>query len=211
MAEYLREKAVQLVEDEGPEALTLRALADKARVFFTAPQYHFGSVAGLLAAVAEHGFSELRQQLERERQRSQAGSQHVATALAHARFGLERFNLYKGMHDPRFWRFEHQKASDNIAKRREHQWIQRASAERNLALNEYQDAVTTDQAHGTLNGNPADVARFLAVLVDGYLFQATQEQVHAGKTDREHLKYLKGLLDMAGSGIRTAEDVAKRS
>jgi AcrR family transcriptional regulator len=213
MAERLHEKAVELVSDEGPEALTLRALADKADVFFTAPQYHFGSVAGLLAAVAASGFSELRQELGRERLKSPAGSKYVAVALAHARFGLERSNLYKGMHDPRFWRLEHEAASENIAKVREHKWIQEARRERNGAFDEYQEAVVTDQDHGTLNRNrlPVHVAHFLTTLVDGYLFQATHEQVHGEKTDREHLAYLKKhLLEMAGSGIRTGEGVAKQ-
>jgi hypothetical protein len=48
------------------------------------------------------------------------------------------------------------------------------------------------------------VAHFLAVLVDGYLFQRSQEQVHAQYSTKQHLKYLEYLLNTAMHGLQPA-------
>jgi AcrR family transcriptional regulator len=52
--------AVDAIETEGPEGLTLRSLADKAGVSAMAPYRHFADKAALLEAAATEGFRRLR-------------------------------------------------------------------------------------------------------------------------------------------------------
>ena len=52
LREVLLEKAVELIEDEGMGALSLRAVARRAGVSHGAPAHHFTDKAGLLTALA---------------------------------------------------------------------------------------------------------------------------------------------------------------
>ncbi len=56
--------ARQILEREGLEALTLRAAARAAGVSHMAPYRHYASKDELLAAVAEHGFRALTQEMD---------------------------------------------------------------------------------------------------------------------------------------------------
>jgi AcrR family transcriptional regulator len=58
--------ALSIIDGEGPEALTLRAVAKRLRVSQTAPYRHFASKEQLLVAVAAEGFHAL---LNRMRER----------------------------------------------------------------------------------------------------------------------------------------------
>lgn len=51
--------AVRLIDEGGPEAVTLRAVAQAVGVSHNAPYRHFEDKRALLAAVAQAGFSEL--------------------------------------------------------------------------------------------------------------------------------------------------------
>jgi len=57
---------IRLVEEGGPDALTIRGVAREAGVSHTAPLHHFPDRAALLAAVAERGFDLLLERLEAE-------------------------------------------------------------------------------------------------------------------------------------------------
>lgn len=59
----LLESARAILEQKGLKALTLRAVARKARVSHAAPYRHFRNLDSLLAALATEGFSELRAQI----------------------------------------------------------------------------------------------------------------------------------------------------
>jgi AcrR family transcriptional regulator len=54
---------VKLIEDKGPNGITLRAVAAKAGVTKTAPYRHFSNKQAMIDAVVEEGFSELKAQL----------------------------------------------------------------------------------------------------------------------------------------------------
>src|SRR6266536_5182875 len=56
--------AVEVIEESGPAALSLRDLARRAGVSHAAPQHHFGDKAGLLTAVAAEGYRRLATALE---------------------------------------------------------------------------------------------------------------------------------------------------
>ncbi len=55
--------AIEEIARQGTERLSLRALARRAGVSQAAPYHHFGSRTGLLAALAQRGFEELRDNL----------------------------------------------------------------------------------------------------------------------------------------------------
>jgi AcrR family transcriptional regulator len=61
----LLDAAVQVIQEDGPAALTLRDLARRVGVSHAAPVHHFGDKAGLLTALAVEGFAGLSEELER--------------------------------------------------------------------------------------------------------------------------------------------------
>jgi AcrR family transcriptional regulator len=60
----LRDAAKALIAERGPEDFTLREVARRVGVTHVAAYRHFADRRALLAAVAEHGFHELRRRLE---------------------------------------------------------------------------------------------------------------------------------------------------
>lgn len=56
----LRRAAVDVIDERGLGAFSLREVARRAGVSHTAPAHHFGDVRGLLTAVATEGFDALR-------------------------------------------------------------------------------------------------------------------------------------------------------
>lgn len=57
------DRALAVVAERGPAALSLRAIAADLGVSHTAPRHHFGSNTGLLTAIAAEGFEMLRERL----------------------------------------------------------------------------------------------------------------------------------------------------
>lgn len=98
---------MDIVEEVGPEAFSLRAAARRAHVSPAAPAYHFGDARGLLTASATIGFVELGEALEAaqgaDRRASIVAQSHAYLQFALAKPGLFRLMWRKGMlnlHDP---------------------------------------------------------------------------------------------------------------
>src|SRR5207237_9381160 len=64
LRQALIDAALELIEERGVSALTLREVARRVGVTHAAPQRHFEDRAALLAAVAEQGFRGLRARVE---------------------------------------------------------------------------------------------------------------------------------------------------
>lgn len=81
------DRALEVVAEQGPLALSLRAVAADLGVSHTAPRHHFGSNTGLLTAIAIEGFEILRERLAQLRdQRApflELGVAYVEFASAH--------------------------------------------------------------------------------------------------------------------------------
>jgi AcrR family transcriptional regulator len=60
LPDVLRAAAADLLAEKGPAGFSLREVARRAGVSHAAPAHHFGSVEGLLTAVAVEAFEELR-------------------------------------------------------------------------------------------------------------------------------------------------------
>lgn len=95
--------ARDLLEREGPAALSLRALARAVGVSPMAPYHHFADREALLAAVAIAGFQRLQQEkIETEEANSSARTALVEGAANYVRFILDNPNLYRLMKGPEF-------------------------------------------------------------------------------------------------------------
>jgi AcrR family transcriptional regulator len=79
--------AVDSIQRDGVDALSLRALAREAGVSHAAPAHHFGDRSGLLTAVATEGFAvladELGETFERTRSFLEVGVAYVRFAVRH--------------------------------------------------------------------------------------------------------------------------------
>jgi AcrR family transcriptional regulator len=60
----LIDASIGLIGESGPNGLTLREVARRAKVSHTAPYRHFQDKSDLLAAVAEQGFTDLRRAVD---------------------------------------------------------------------------------------------------------------------------------------------------
>ncbi|WP_432846041.1 TetR/AcrR family transcriptional regulator [Amycolatopsis sp. CA-161197] len=79
----LLENAERVLEESGPDELSLRQLARDAGVSHGAPRQHFADKRALLDALAERGFEQLGQELEAAR--ADDGAPFAAALLAFAR------------------------------------------------------------------------------------------------------------------------------
>ena len=98
----LLREATRVLEESGPDSLSLRALARCLEVSHAAPRHHFSDRRGLLAEIAADGFEVLADRLERALDRKQ-GSDEVdlvyESGLAYGDVALEspqRFKLMFG-------------------------------------------------------------------------------------------------------------------
>lgn len=184
LGDRLVDAAVHLVGEHGWAGVTIRQVADAAGVSYGAPVARFGDEAGLLAAVAERGFSLLEEDLAREPtsqspprpSASSASSAVNALGLRYVEFALQHRNLHRAMHHPDLWvqRPGPEATSPSIARRqaRSAEWHRRAVAARNAAFACFVAAVVADQVNGTVTeGPPGEIARVVAALADGFILQ----------------------------------------
>ena len=88
--------ALEIIEEVGPDAFSLRAAARRAGVSPAAPAHHFGDARGLLTAIAATGFLELGNDLVSA---SGPDRRSIIAAQCHAylRFALARPGLFRLM------------------------------------------------------------------------------------------------------------------
>lgn len=97
----LIDEAINLLEREGLEALTLRGIARAAGVSHMAPYRHFADKDALLAAIAEAGFRELSASMDRSvATATTAKSPLRAIGMAYVHFARHRPALYRLMFGP---------------------------------------------------------------------------------------------------------------
>jgi AcrR family transcriptional regulator len=98
---------LQIVEREGMEAVSLRAVARRARVSHSAPYHHFANKAELLAAVAAAGFDALVVAIETAVAQTGSGDplDHLrAIGRAYAGFAVRRRSIFRLMFRPELTR-----------------------------------------------------------------------------------------------------------
>ena len=87
-----------ILERDGPQALSLRAVAREAGVSPAAPYHHFADKAELLNAVAVEGFSELAKAMVIARE-ADPGDPLIAMGVAYVVFARANPPLYRVMYD----------------------------------------------------------------------------------------------------------------
>ncbi len=92
--------AVEILRQEGVEALTLRAVARAAGVSQAAPYRHFVDRRALVAAVAEQGFQRLGHAMRERLARGDGRAGLREVAAAYVQFGLENPEEYRVMFGP---------------------------------------------------------------------------------------------------------------
>ena len=99
LREVLIEAAFRLVDAQGPDAVSMRALAREAGVSSAAPFRHFSDKRVLLDAVAERAVGELKRKLdEATAQCVDALTQFRAMTVAYVRFAAEHPTLFDLIH-----------------------------------------------------------------------------------------------------------------
>lgn len=88
--------ALEIIEEVGPDAFSLRAAARRAGVSAAAPAHHFRDARGLLTAIATIGFVEFGDALEAATGPDRR-STVVAQCHAYLRFALARPGLFRLM------------------------------------------------------------------------------------------------------------------
>ncbi len=98
--------AWEILEEEGPEAVTLRAVARRAGVSHAAPQHHFATKSGLVDALATEGFEAFTGVLQAAwdgavTERPTAPMQALtAVGLAYVRFARGRPHVFQLLNQP---------------------------------------------------------------------------------------------------------------
>ena len=93
----LLDAAAEAINEDGPSALSLRALARRAGVSHAAPTHHFGDKAGLLTALAVEGYDLLADELIEE---WSASHSFLEQGVAYVRFALRHRAHFEVMFRP---------------------------------------------------------------------------------------------------------------
>jgi AcrR family transcriptional regulator len=89
--------AMELLEESGETALSLRAVARRAGVSSAAPYRHYADREALVSAVAAVGYRELAQRLAAAHPSPSTPEQLASVAVAYVQFALERPALFRIM------------------------------------------------------------------------------------------------------------------
>jgi AcrR family transcriptional regulator len=92
--------AVQEIEESGPAAMSLRAVARRAGVTHAAATYHFGDRAGLLTAVAAEGFRLVAGAL---RDVEETTGSFLEVGVAYVRFAVTHRAHFEVMYRPELY------------------------------------------------------------------------------------------------------------
>jgi AcrR family transcriptional regulator len=89
--------AIELLEESGATALSLRAVARRAGVSPAAPYRHYADREGLVSAVAAVGYRELAERLAAAHPSPSTPEQLASVAIGYVQFALERPALFRIM------------------------------------------------------------------------------------------------------------------
>ncbi len=97
----LFEAALELLAEDGADALSLREVARRAGVSAMAPYRHYAGKQALLAALATHGFRGLHDALRRADREAAPGQALVDQAVAYVHFALAHPALFRLISSPK--------------------------------------------------------------------------------------------------------------
>ena len=161
----LIEAALEIIDEFGPQGLTIRKVAQRAGVSHAAPYRHFPDKDYLILAVVEHGFELLDQAMEQAR--ADAGddplAQFAASGEAYLQFALSYPAYYRVMF------------SGDLLSSKGHDALRHTS---NAALQRMVEDIETCQQMGILReGNPMLQAISIISTVHGFVSLANDNRL----------------------------------
>jgi AcrR family transcriptional regulator len=93
----LLDAALEVLEEDGATALSLRAVARRAGVSYAAPYRHYADREALVSAIAAVGYRELAERLGAAHPAPSTPDQLTDVAVAYVRFAVERPALFRVM------------------------------------------------------------------------------------------------------------------
>ncbi len=185
----LQEAAVKIVNADGLQALTLRAVAERAGVSHPALYRHFRSKDALLAAIAEEGFRRLGATLAAAvKAEKQPLDQFQAIGISYVHFALESRVHFRLMYGP------------ELANRADHPSLQSASRQAFALL---LDVVRACQAAGTVrSGDAVELALTAWSLTHGLALLILDRQVDdAGFTGARSERLIRNATSTLRDGL----------
>ncbi len=98
----LLDASLALVEEEGLSALSMREVAKRAGVTHAAPYHHFADRAAVMVAIAEEGFTLLREEMSRAASAAGPGADQrlAASGIGYVTFALQHPAHFRVMFRP---------------------------------------------------------------------------------------------------------------
>jgi AcrR family transcriptional regulator len=166
LRQALLDSALEIIEESGPSALSLREAASRAGVSHAAPKRHFATVADLYCAVAEDGYRALREHLLKR----VAGQPDAAPLQALAILGVA-YVEFATTNRGRFRAMFHPEAADRTAP----QALEDAAGS---AFDVLVDAIKRCQQAGEVRGGPPrELALGAWAIVHGLAILAVDRQL----------------------------------
>ncbi|MEN0000009.1 MAG: TetR/AcrR family transcriptional regulator, partial [Pseudomonadota bacterium] len=99
----LIEAGLKILQEQGLEGLSLRAIAARVGVSHTAPKNHFDGLHGLLAAIAAEGFRRHAAAMQEGVENAPPGRERLDVASAgYVKFAADNSAMFRLMFSPRF-------------------------------------------------------------------------------------------------------------
>lgn len=166
----LIEAALKLLEAEGAEP-SLRSVAREAGVSAMAPYRHFADKAALLAAVASHGFVNLRDALTDADKQPDARQALFAQGMAFINFARKKPALFRLMYSHEYGRADTEavRGTYEVLAKRVTGLMPRHAAAATLACRSMVQGLATIELSGRLApAKSADIAIAVRLLVSGF-------------------------------------------
>ncbi len=106
LKEALVAAGMEILDARGLEALSLRAIAAHVGVSHTAPKNHFGSLKGLLTAIAANGFHRHRTYMLADANSDDPKQRQRAAMQGYVRFAADHPHLFRLMFSPALCSFD---------------------------------------------------------------------------------------------------------
>ncbi|MEM6460432.1 MAG: TetR/AcrR family transcriptional regulator [Pseudomonadota bacterium] len=99
----LIQAGLDILEEEGLEGLSMRAIAARVGVSHTAPKNHFDGLHGLLSAIAAEGFRRHAAEMQKDVEDAPPGRERLdAACVGYIKFAREHGAMFRLMFSPRF-------------------------------------------------------------------------------------------------------------
>jgi AcrR family transcriptional regulator len=154
----LIQAGLQVLAEQGVDALTLREVARRAKVSQAAPYHHFADKADLISAIAQHGFEDFAEALRAGAETMGDGALQRLTGmgLAYVQFAVANPELFRLLFRPELRGGTRDEPAAEA--------MERAGS---AAYQVFLDAVTAAVTDGSVQGSVEDVAVAALSIVHG--------------------------------------------